>query len=106
MADKITEELFDHLVELASLELTKDEAEYLRRELNNQMKAIDELAAIPIPANTPLASHGVSYAAAISQHLRPDEVASQGLADQILAQAPEKDDRYIAVPEIPHEELE
>ena len=43
MSDEITPELFNHLVELAALELNPDLAEYLLRELNNQIKAIHEL---------------------------------------------------------------
>lgn len=106
MVDQITPELFDHLVELAALELTKEEGEYLRRELNNQLKAIEELAAIPIPEGTPFASHGVPYTSAIRAALRADEAKSSGLAQAILGQAPQVNDEYIAVPEIPHEELE
>ena len=38
MTDEITPELFEHLVELAALEITPEEADYLQRELNNQLK--------------------------------------------------------------------
>jgi aspartyl/glutamyl-tRNA(Asn/Gln) amidotransferase C subunit len=106
MADQISLELFNHLVDLASLDLTTDEAEYLRRELNNQLKVIDELAAIPIPEGTPPARHGVGYLAAVRQPMREDRAIASGLSDEILAQAPETEGRYVAVPEIPHEELE
>jgi len=34
-SEGISPAIFDHLVELAALELAPDEAEYLRRELNN-----------------------------------------------------------------------
>jgi len=105
MADQISPELFDHLVELASLELTGDEAEYLRGELNRQLKAIEELAAIPILGNTPLARHGVSYPADLRPAMREDHAEASGLSDEILAQAPETEGRYVVVPEIPHEEL-
>lgn len=105
MADQITPELFAHLVELAALELNPEEAEYLRGELNNQLKAIDELAAIPIPEGTPLASHGVPYAAAIRPAIRADEALDSGLAAEIIGQAPQTSDGYVSVPEIPHEEL-
>lgn len=105
MADKITPELFAHLVELAALELNPDEAEYLRGELNNQLKAIDELAAIPIPEGTPLASHGVPYAAAIRPAIRHDETSNSSLAGDIIHAAPQTSGGYISVPEIPHEEL-
>ena len=40
MAEEITAEIFDHLVELAALELEAKEAEYLRAQLNSQLKAI------------------------------------------------------------------
>ncbi|MEX1248330.1 MAG: aspartyl/glutamyl-tRNA amidotransferase subunit C [Anaerolineales bacterium] len=106
MADQITPELFARLVELAALELDEKEGEYLRRELNNQLKAIDELAAIPIPEGTPLASHGVPYTAAIRPAIRNDQAMDSGLAAEIMAQAPETEAGYIAVPEIPHEQLE
>jgi aspartyl-tRNA(Asn)/glutamyl-tRNA(Gln) amidotransferase subunit C len=106
MADKINSELFDHLVELAALELNKEEAEYLRRELNNQLKAIDELAAIPIPEGTPAASHGVPYTPEIRPAARPDLAVDSQLASDILEQTPETSAGYIAVPEIPHEQLE
>ena len=48
MSDAITPEMFAHLVDLAALELSPEEAEYLRRQLNNQLKAIHELEAIPL----------------------------------------------------------
>ena len=106
MPDQISPELFEHLVELAALELTAAEKEYLRKELNNQLKAIDELAAIPIPANTPIAAHGVPYTPENSPAMRADAWVPCEDVDAILGQVPEVDERYIIVPEIPHEELE
>ncbi len=106
MSSEITKELFDHLVELAALELKPDEAEYLHQELNKQLKVIEELAAIPFEETTPLASHGVPYALAIRPSLRPDEIALSGISKEILAQTPETEADYIVVPEIPHETLE
>jgi aspartyl-tRNA(Asn)/glutamyl-tRNA(Gln) amidotransferase subunit C len=102
----VTPEVFEHLVLLAALELGPEEAEYLRREMNGQMTAIRELEAIEIPEGLPITSHGVPYTAAISQPLRQDERRDAGLAEDILAQAPEVEDRYIVVPDIPRTELE
>ncbi len=104
MPDEITPELFEHLVELAALELAPTEAEALRRQLNNQLNVIHELEAIDI-TGVPITSHGVPYAAAISQSLRPDAVQDCDDPDAILAQAPRVEDRYVIVPDIPHEEL-
>ena len=105
MTDLITPEIFDHLVLLAALELSSEEADYLRRELNKQLRAIHELEAIPLDESTPPASHGVPYSAAISPAIRPDEWIPHPHPEQIVAQAPETDEGYIIVPEIPHTDL-
>lgn len=106
MADEITPELFEKLVDLAALELEHEEAEYLRRELNNQLKSIHELAAIPLETETEITSHGVPFSFEITPAIREDIWVLCEEADDILAQAPEVNDRYIVVPEIPHEELD
>ena len=105
MSDEITPELFTHLVELAALELAPNEAEYLRRELNNQLKAIHELEAIPLDPATPVASHGVPYIPATSPAIREDVVVSYSDPARLLKTAPETEDGYIVVPEIPHQDL-
>ena len=105
MSDEITPELFEHLVELAALELDADEAQYLRRQLNNQLKAIHELETIPLDPSTPVASHGVSYTPAISAPIRADEVDSYPDPGKLLAGAPETEDGYIVAPDTPHQNL-
>ena len=102
----ITKEIFDHLVGLGALELPADEAEYLRAELNDQLKAIRELESIEVPDDTPITSHGVPYSEAIRPELREDRIEVCPEADDIVRGAPEAHDRYIVVPEIPFEELE
>jgi aspartyl/glutamyl-tRNA(Asn/Gln) amidotransferase C subunit len=106
MADDITPELFDHLAELAAFELTPEESDYLRRQLNSQLKAIRELARIALPGDVPPAAHGIAYTPALRPGLRPDEPdCDPALAARILAQAPESDEGYFVVPEIPHTEV-
>jgi aspartyl/glutamyl-tRNA(Asn/Gln) amidotransferase C subunit len=106
MPDAITPEIFRYLVELAALELDPKEAEYLRRQLNGQLKAVAELESIEIDPQTPATSHGVPYPPEIRPPLRSDDVRPAHEADDILAQAPQTEDRYIVVPDIPHTELE
>ena len=106
MTDQITPEIFEHLVELAALELNAEESEYLRQQLNNQLKAIHELEAIPLDASVPPASHGVAYPLQVSQSLRKDEWLPFPSPQDILAQAPEQAESYIVVPDIPHTKLE
>jgi aspartyl-tRNA(Asn)/glutamyl-tRNA(Gln) amidotransferase subunit C len=106
MTEPITPDVFRHLVDLAALELDVDEAEYLRQQLNGQLRAIAELESIDIDPQVRATSHGVPYLASIRPPLRGDDIRPAAEADDILAQAPETEDRYIVVPDIPHTELE
>ena len=106
MADEITPEIFAHLVDLAALELEAEEAEYLRRELNKQLKAIHELEAIPINRQTKISTHGISYTPEIKPPFREDEWKTFPHPDDIHNLAALTEDGYIVVPDIPQEELE
>jgi aspartyl/glutamyl-tRNA(Asn/Gln) amidotransferase C subunit len=105
MSDEITPELFNHLVELAALELSNEEGEYLRRELNNQLKAIHELESIPLDESTPIAAHGVPYTFESSPAIREDELIPYPNPAGLLVGAPETEDNYLVVPDIPHQDL-
>lgn len=105
MSDPISPELFARLALLAAFDLPADEAEYLRKQLNNQLKAVRELEAIPLAEGTEISPYGVPFTAEISSTPREDEWVRFPRSAEILAQAPETDDGYIIVPEIPHTEL-
>ncbi len=106
MPEEITPEVFNHLVELAALELAPEEAAYLRRELNHQLAAIHILEQIPLEARIEPAARGVPYPPEVSAPLREDVHLPYPNVAALLAQAPEMDDDQFVVPEIPHEELE
>ncbi|NIM93118.1 MAG: hypothetical protein GTO18_05335 [Anaerolineales bacterium] len=106
MEEELTRKIFDHLVDLAALEMDEEEAEYLRGELNGQLKAIHELEAIEVGSEIPITSHGVPYTDALRAAVRTDEILPCKEADDILDQAPEVYERYIVVPDLPTEELE
>jgi aspartyl-tRNA(Asn)/glutamyl-tRNA(Gln) amidotransferase subunit C len=106
MSEQITPDVFNHLVELAALELNAAEGEYLRRQLNNQLKAIHELEAIPLDQDIPPALHGVPYPEEARPATRPDEWIPYPDPESILAQAPETEGGYIIVPDIPHTQLD
>jgi aspartyl/glutamyl-tRNA(Asn/Gln) amidotransferase C subunit len=106
MTETITLELFQHLVRLAALELSADEGEYIRQQLNNQLRAINELAAVPLDDSTSAASHGVPFPPEIIPPARADEWLYNPSPQDILAQAPHIEDGYIIVPDIPHTDLE
>jgi aspartyl-tRNA(Asn)/glutamyl-tRNA(Gln) amidotransferase subunit C len=104
--EKITTDIFEHLVLLAAFELSGDEGEYLRKELNAQLSAIRELEAIEIDPTVEITSHGVLFSPAMTPALRPDEILDCPEADDIVAGSPASEERYFIVPDIPHEELE
>ena len=89
MTDEITPESFEHLVELAAFAFDPEEAEYLRKELNSQLKAIQQLAAVPLEADVPLAMHGIAYSSKAKPPLREDHWEPCENPDDILAQAPQ-----------------
>lgn len=105
MSDQITPDIFEHLVDLAALELDNKQSEYLRGQLNNQLKAIHELEAIPLDADVPASLHGVPFEAAQSAAPRSDDWKPSADVNDILSQAPELEDGYIVVPDIPHTTL-
>lgn len=106
MTEQISPELFQHLVQLAALELSPEESEYLRGQLNKQLKAIQELAAIPLEEGVPIATHGVPYSKDTQPPPRGDDWQTLISPEAILDQAPEVEEGYIVVPDIPHTELE
>lgn len=106
MTDQISPETFAHLVDLAALDLDANEAEYLRNELNHQLRVIQELEAIPLSKSIEITSHGVPYTPAIRPPLREDIWKPYDNPKRIIAEAPESEDGYLVVPDIPHTDLE
>ena len=105
MTDEISRDVFDKMVELAALELSPEEADYLYQQLNNQLTAVAELAAIPLDKDTQAASHGVPYTPENSPQVREDVLDPYPNPEEILAQAPDTDGIYFVVPDIPREDL-
>ena len=106
MDEIIDKETFDHLVDLAAFELGSEEADYLRNEMNKQIKIIQEMAAVPIDETILLTTHGITYTPKISPAIRTDNWQPSEKAEGILQQVPESRDRFIIVPESHHTELE
>ncbi len=106
MTDRIDPQTFAHLVELAALELDETQAEYLRRELNAQLSAIHELEAIPWRMTCRSPRTGVPYTPQISQPPRADVWQPYPDPEEIIAQAPQSEEGYVVVPDIPHTTLE
>lgn len=105
MSEEINPEMFELLIRLAALELQVEEAEYLRRQLNSQLKVIHELASIPLEDDTCITSHGVPYTPETSPQIRQDINIAYPSPSDIIQQSPDQQDGYIVVPDIPHIDL-
>lgn len=106
MTDEITPEIFAHLVDLASFEFEPDQAEYLRKQLNYQLRAIHELNAIPVDKTIPPSLHGVEYPIERRAKIREDEWKKFPDREKLTGQMPQFEDGYVIVPDIPHQTLE
>ena len=104
--EQIDPQVFEHLVELAALQLDEKQAEYLRQELNRQLKSIHELEAIPIPEGLRVTVHGVPYPSNTNLDLRDDQWQPFPNSADIIGQAPQSENNQFAVPDIPHTTLE
>ena len=104
--EEITPELFAHLVHLAQFELSPEEAEYLRRELNRQLDAIHKLERIPLADDVPVTSHGIPYQPQDRAPLREDTPRPFPHPERLLALAPKEEDGYFVVPDAETEALE
>ncbi|MHB8807864.1 MAG: Asp-tRNA(Asn)/Glu-tRNA(Gln) amidotransferase subunit GatC [Anaerolineaceae bacterium] len=102
----IPREVFDHLVDLAAFALVEDEKSYLHEQMNHQLNSIRELEEIPLPEDLTITTHGVEYGKDGKPALRKDEWAACENTNEILTQAPDLEDGYIVVPDIPTTELE
>lgn len=105
MNDQISIEVFNRLVELAAMELSEEQAAYLHQQLNNQLRAIRELASIPIDTSLEANLHGVPYIPEARPQLREDVLTSSSDEKSIHSQVPQFEDGYIVVPDIPHTTL-
>ena len=103
--DTITIEMFNEFVQVAEVELTPEEAVSIRAKMNEQLKVIHELAAIPLNADLPPVIHGNPYPREIQAPLREDIWTPFENPESIIAQAPRSLDGYIVSPDVPHQKL-
>jgi aspartyl/glutamyl-tRNA(Asn/Gln) amidotransferase C subunit len=106
ISDQITPEIFKYLVDLASFELEPDNQDYLRQQLNHQLKAIHELAEIPLTEDIPASLHGVEYSKEQRPPIREDQPSPFDAIQELTCQIPQFEDGYVVVPDIPHQTLE
>lgn len=80
---------------LARMAVAEDEIEDLRRELNAMLAFVDELADIDVTGVEPMTS-----VTPMAMKMREDEVNDGNIADDVLANAPEREDHLFIVPKV------
>ncbi len=106
MTEAVSREMFASLTRTAAMNLTPDEAERLRAEMNRQMAVIRRLEAIPLEDDLTPAVHGNPYPESIRAGLREDVPRDFENRDAILEAVPRVRDGYIVSPDLSHRKLD
>jgi len=80
---------------LARIAVAEDEVEHLRAELNAILAFIEQLAAVDVEGVEPMTS-----VTPMSMKMRKDEVTDGGIAGEIMANAPAREDHFFVVPKV------
>ena len=91
----ITREEVQHVARLARLELTDEELERMRAELDAILAYIDKLRALDVEGVEP-----TSHAVPLVNVMRDDDVRPSLPLDEMLANAPDRDGDQFRVPRI------
>lgn len=95
---KISRQDVLYVAELAHLELTEDEVDVYRRQLDAILSYIDKLKQLDVSSVEPMAQ--VLHAADPDGALREDTPRRDAAAQAILGQAPEASETYFRVPKV------
>ncbi len=83
------------IAHLARIAVADDEVEHLRGELNAILAFVEQLSEAKIEGVEPMTS-----VTPMAMKKRPDEVTDGGIADDILKNAPVREDHYFVVPRV------
>ncbi len=80
---------------LARVAVAEDEVEHLSGELNAILAFVDQLAQVDVEGVEPMTS-----VTPMVVKMRRDEVTDGGIADDIMANAPAREDHFFVVPKV------
>jgi aspartyl-tRNA(Asn)/glutamyl-tRNA(Gln) amidotransferase subunit C len=83
------------IASLARIRLEEEEVPRMQAELNGILGWIEQLQAVDTEGVEPMAGGG-----AVSLRMREDAVTDGGIADQVLANAPDREGEYFGVPKV------
>ena len=80
---------------LARVAVAEDEVEHLRGELNAILAFVERLAEVDVEDVEPMTS-----VTPMAMKMRQDDVTDGGIADEVMANAPAKEDHFFVVPKV------
>jgi aspartyl-tRNA(Asn)/glutamyl-tRNA(Gln) amidotransferase subunit C len=80
---------------LARVAVAEDEVEHLRGEFNAMLAFVEQLVEVDVADVEPMTS-----VTPMAMKMRDDQVTDGGIADDILANAPEREDHFFIVPKV------
>jgi aspartyl-tRNA(Asn)/glutamyl-tRNA(Gln) amidotransferase subunit C len=83
------------IARLARIAVTEDEAEHLKGELNSILGWVEQLGELDVDGVEPMTS-----VVEVEMKKRSDAVTDGGIAEDIVANAPETEDHYFVVPKV------
>ena len=83
------------IAHLARIAVREDEIEHLRGELNAMLAFVEQLSEVDIDGVEPMTS-----VTPMAMKKRQDVVTDGGIPDQIVANAPEREGHFFAVPKV------
>ena len=83
------------IAHLARIAVADEEVENLRGEINAILAFVEQLAEVDVDGVEPMTS-----VTPVTMKMRDDQVTDGGIADQILANAPARQDHFFLVPKV------
>ncbi|VFU07201.1 Aspartyl/glutamyl-tRNA(Asn/Gln) amidotransferase subunit C [Methylocella tundrae] len=83
------------IAHLARIKVSDEDVPHLQEELNAILSFVEELASVDVEGIEPMTS-----VMPMPMKKRPDVVTDGGIADAIVANAPERDDHFFKVPKV------
>ena len=80
---------------LARIAVADDEVEHLRGELNAMLAFVEQLSEVDIAGVAPMTS-----VMPMAMKMRKDEVTDGGIAGDVMANAPAREDHFFLVPKV------
>ena len=83
------------IAHLARIAVAEDEVEHLKGELNAMLAFVEQLLEVDVAGVEPMTS-----VTPMTMKKRPDRVTDGGIADDVLRNAPARDDHFFLVPKV------